>query len=182
MKAQKQGREPGGFSFKALAHQKPLALPLAEHEGFRRGELGCLLSSGFDNPKSTPRFLMSGAWPDLSFEADFTLGNAAAVRRMPHRLLDGRARPTHIVFIGIWILAGSHRRPLHVIFFRRLSRFLFALMLRQHVVSITPLLHQLGLLQVLFLVRLALHGVPAQMLGKLGERTPGLVQARNTLS
>jgi hypothetical protein len=28
MKAQKQGREPGGFSFKALAHQKPLALPL----------------------------------------------------------------------------------------------------------------------------------------------------------
>ena len=59
MKAQKQGREPGGFSFKALAHQKPLALPLAEHEGFRRGELGCLLSWGFDNPKSTPRFLMS---------------------------------------------------------------------------------------------------------------------------
>ena len=59
MKAQKQGREPGAFSFKALAHQKPLALPLAEHEGFRRGELGCLLSLAFDNPKSTPRFLMS---------------------------------------------------------------------------------------------------------------------------
>ena len=58
MKAQKQGREPGGF-IKALAHQKPLALPRAEHEGFRRGELGCLLSLGFDNPKSTPRFLMS---------------------------------------------------------------------------------------------------------------------------
>jgi hypothetical protein len=58
MKAQKQGREPGGFSFKALAHQKPLALPLVEHEGFRRGELSCLLSLGFDS-KSTPRFLMS---------------------------------------------------------------------------------------------------------------------------
>ena len=48
MKAQKQGREPGGFSFKALAHQKPLALPLAEHESLRCGKLYRLLIRRLD--------------------------------------------------------------------------------------------------------------------------------------
>jgi hypothetical protein len=54
---------PPGYGLNTLSYEQPLALPLAEREGFRRHELGRLLIRRLDKPEEYAPVLYEGDSP-----------------------------------------------------------------------------------------------------------------------